>query len=214
MPRRKRLYIPGLSVHIIHRGINRMTIFEDVIDHIVFLLMMRRAMDENDVHVHAFSLMKTHYHAIATPSRATALSAAMHVLGRRYTGYFNSKVNRISTLWDKRYVAKHIWDEKHWLTVLRYVELNPVRAGVVSAAEDYQWSSYRVHAFGEPSDWLVSHPAYEQLGATPLERQIAYRALCGVPLTPEELTEIRFARENCPRKSAIVPVTLAATPIG
>jgi len=213
MSRRPRLYIPGLSVHIIHRGIDRMPIFEHLIDHIAFLIMMRRAMDENDVQVHAFSLMKTHYHAIATPSRATALSAAMQCLGRRYTDYFNSKANRIGTLWNERHVAKHIWDEKHWLTVLRYVELNPVRAGVVTAAEDYEWSSYRVHALGEASDWLASHPVYEELGATPLERQIAYRALCGVALTPEELMEIRLARENCPRKSAIAPLTLAAAPV-
>jgi putative transposase len=211
MARRPRLYVPDVSVHIIHRGINRMTIFEDTMDHLAFLQMIKTAMDEEDIKVHAFVLMKTHFHAIATPPRATALPHAMQVVGRRYTHHFNAKYDRLGTLWNERPVEKHLWDEKYWLTCLRYVELNPVRAGVVADPTDYEWSSYRVHAYGEPSDWLTPHPAYDQLGETPLERQVAYRALCQIPLTAEELTEIRLARENRLKRGQAATLPVAAT---
>jgi putative transposase len=202
-----------MSVHIIHRGINRMTIFEDTMDHLAFLQMMKSAMDEGDIKVHAYVLMKTHFHAIATSPRATALPDAMRVFGRRYTDHFNAKYDRIGTLWNERPVEKHLWDEKYWLTCLRYVELNPARAGVVGDPADYEWSSYRVHAYGEPCDWLAPHRVYEELGETPLERQVAYRALCRVPLTAEELTEIRLARENRPKRARAATAPVAATAV-
>src|SRR2546421_2395059 len=104
----------------------------------------------------------------------------MRALGIRYTHYFNRRYDRVGTIWNGRYKGKHIRDATYWLTCLRYVELNPIRAGIVTAAENYEWSSYRVHAFGEPSDWLAPHAVYDQLGATPLERHVAYRELCRV----------------------------------
>src|SRR5262249_53323900 len=131
MPRQPRLFFPGLSAHVIHRGVNRLAIFDDEQDHRVFLRHLRDATAAHDVAVHAFALMKTHYHLLVTPGKAVSLPRAMKQLGLRYVRYFNSKYERIGTLWTGRYRGLPIGDDTYWLTCLRYIELNPVHAGVV-----------------------------------------------------------------------------------
>jgi putative transposase len=136
--------------------------------------------------------MSTHTHFQLTPRTAEGTSEAMKELGAAYVVHFNRKYQRVGTLWTGRYKAKPIKDERYWLTCLRYIELNPVRAGLVMLPEQYQWSSYRVHALGEPTDWLVSHPILDALGANPAERQAAYRAICATALTSEEIARQQF----------------------
>ena len=143
--------------------------------------------------------MSTHYHLIVTPTRNGALAESMKAIGTRHTLFFNRKYGRIGTIWNERYGAALLDDEQYWYTCLRYVELNPFRAHMVAAPEDYQWSSYRFHAHGEPLDWLTPHPLYMQLGATAKARQAAYRAMCAVPLTDEEIELQRH-----PPKKAVV----------
>src|SRR5207344_2477989 len=89
-------------------------------------------------------------------------------------------------LWNGRYGATLLDTERYWLTCLRYVELNPLRAHMVTAAETYRWSSYRVHAHGESCDWLTRHRCYLALGADDWSRQETYRTMCQVPLTHAE----------------------------
>jgi putative transposase len=120
------------------------------------------------------------------------MPCAMQQLGQRYVNYFNRKYQRTGTLWGGRYRAILIRDERYWLTCLRYVELNPLRAQLVRAPELYPWSSYQTHAFGTRSRWLTDHVVYDQLGATAEERQLAYRTICGVPLTDAELIQQRL----------------------
>jgi hypothetical protein len=98
--------------------------------------------------VHGYALMTNHYHLLATPEDARGLPRTMKELGGRYVNYFNRKHQRIGTLWNGRYRAIAITDETYWLTCLRYVEQNPVRAQMVRTPEMYPWSSYRVHALG------------------------------------------------------------------
>ena len=135
--------------------------------------------------------MTTHYHVIVTPSRERALSTAMQAIGGAHTRYFNAKYGRMGPLWNERYGATLLDDERYWYTCLRYVDLNPFSAGIVTAPEDAQWSSYRNHALGQPCDWLTPHPLYFRLGSTPALRQEAYRAICNVPLTDDELAAQR-----------------------
>jgi putative transposase len=160
-------------------------------DHVALLRILKRASSECGVSVHSFVLMTTHYHLIVTPPREHALPQMMKAVGEQYVRYYNARYDRIGTLWAGRYRGIFLLDETYWLTCLRYVEQNPWRANMVTAPELYQWSSYRVHALGEASDWLVPHPIYLALGATPAERQKAYRAICGVKLTDDELAEQR-----------------------
>jgi putative transposase len=193
MPRRtrNRIYIPGLSEHVFPRGVNHATIARDDDDHQRLLEIIIEAASAYGVAIHAFALMATHYHLIVTRPGEGQLGRMMQVAGSRYTRYFNRRQGRIGTLWNERYGSLPIQDERYWYNCLRYVDLNPFRAHIVAAPEDSSWSSYRFHAFGERRDWLTPHPLYLQLGATAPLRQAAYRAICGIPLTDEELEEQR-----------------------
>jgi putative transposase len=186
-----RTYFPNLSAHVYHRGNNRMAIFSEQTDCDVFLNILAAAAEWHDVSVHAFVIMTTHFHLIATPNTETALPAAMKQVGERYVRYFNRKYRRTGTMWEGRYRAKHLTDERHWLTCLRYVEQNPVRARMVATADAYPWSSYGVHGLGRSVDWLVPHAVYLRLGATDEERRTAYRVLCAEPLPEADLIGIR-----------------------
>jgi putative transposase len=198
MARQPRIFFPGLSVHVFHRGNNRMDIFGDDSDREMFLLCFERAMSQNDVAVHVITLMRNHYHAIVTPPSEGALPNSMLRLGRQYVPYFNRKYDRTGTLFGGRHRAIPIGDEDYFWMCFRYVELNPVRAQIVRDPADYRWSSYRVHACGDSWDWLTEHDLYTRLGATFAERRVAYRALCDQPLTEADLLRQRSARPDRP----------------
>jgi putative transposase len=186
MPNRRRNFVPGVSLHARQRGNNRCAIFGDDSDYQSYLVMLESATREHRVAVHGYSLMTTHTHILLTPSTTEGTADAMHQLGVRYVLYFNRKYQRVGTLWTGRYKAKPITDERYWLTCLRYIEQNPVRAGLVVRPEQYRWSSYGVHALGHHSDWLTSHPVLDALGADKAQRQAAYKAICDIPLTGDE----------------------------
>jgi putative transposase len=187
MPRPRRIYVPDLSLHVCQRGIDRRTIYLDDDDRVRYLGTLATKAREYGVDVHAYTLMSNHYHLIATPQGERALSETMRTANWHYTRYFNRKYKRTGTLWNERPRVIALEDERQWFTCLRYVELNPLRANIVTAPDKYRWSSYRVHAHAEVNDWLVTHHLYTALGATDAERQAAYRAICSIPLTDQEL---------------------------
>ena len=187
-----RLYRPDISVHVIRRGNNRGPIFGDDSDRLLFLGLLE-VKAAGRVDVHGYSMMSNHYHLIVTPRTEEALPLMMRDLGREYVLRYNRKYGRIGTLWAGRYRSILITDERYWLTCLRYIEQNPVRAGMVSAPEDYRWSSFACHGLGQPAEWLVQHSVYAALGSTPEERQCAYRALCGDALPDADLVRQRHA---------------------
>ena len=191
MPNRRRFFVPGISLHVRQRGNNRCAIFGDDNDYEMFLLMLQSALRRHRIAVHGYALMTTHTHLLVTPTTVEGTAKAMQLLGGRYVGYFNKKYQRVGTLWTGRYGAKAINDERYWLTCLRYVEQNPVRAGLVVQADQYRWSSYRVHALGHTCDWLAGHPVFAALGEDSATRQQAYRALSAVPLTTHETVRER-----------------------
>ena len=131
--------------------------------------------------------MTNHFHLIATPEGPNSLSNAVKELAGRYSQFFNYKHKRIGTLWNGRYRAILIDTEAYWLTCLRYVEQNPVRAGMATRPDDYRWSSYAAHAHGQWPAWLSPHPLYQALGPDSDARQQAYRALCGAAVTRDEI---------------------------
>ena len=193
MPRGPRIFIPDISVHVIQRGNNRCAIVADDTDRDVFTTFLRRASIRHGLSVHGYALMDTHYHLVVTPPNARSLPETIKELGVRYVQYFNRRHERVGTLWSARYRALLLSDERYWLTCLRYIEQNPVRAGMVSAPEDYRWSSFGYHGLGQPAEWLVPHSVYTALGSTAEERQCAYRALCSDALPDADLVRQRHA---------------------
>jgi putative transposase len=194
----RRVQIPGVPLHLIRRGINRAAVFGDKEDYEFFLALLETSAARHDVAVHSYVLMTNHYHLIATPGRTDAVPPMMRDVNRAYSKRFNRRYERIGTMWTGPYRDISISDERYLLTCLRYVEQNPVRAQMVSTAEDYAWSTYRVHALGEPTSWLVPHSAYVALGATPADRQAAYRTLCELPLGDHDLVRQRHALGRVP----------------
>jgi putative transposase len=178
-----RIFPAGTSAHIYQRALNGDHVFAEPIDFEAFLDLVRTHTSATGVDVHGFGVLNTHYHLLATPSTKDAIPNAMQRIDAGYSRYFNRKHRRRGTIWGGRYKAKVIEDERYWLTVLRYIEQNPVAAGLVRRPDDYVWTSYRVHAHGV-SSWLSSHQVYDGLGGTPHERQEKYRLATaeGVPL--------------------------------
>jgi len=187
----QRLFVPGLSHHVRHRGNNRCDVFLDRRDRETFLSMLAKSAQEHEVALHGYSLMTTHYHTQVTAPHADALPQMMQSLGRSYVRYFNVRHRRTGTLWEGRYQASLILDERHWYNCLRYIELNPVRACMVASPAEYEWSSYRANALGVENTMLTPHALYLELGAIPGDRAINWAAMCQQGMTERELGHIR-----------------------
>jgi putative transposase len=194
MARLPRYVIPGQPQHIIQRGNNRQTIFAADADYQFFRDALVEAAAKYGVGVHAYVWMTNHVHLLATPAFEDSIGKTFQAVGRRYVQYFNYTYKRSGTLWEGRYRATVVDSEQYLLTLMRYIELNPLRAGMVAAPQDYPWSSYRRNALGEGgpnADWLTPHEEYMRLGLDDLARQEAYRGLFATAVDQEDLAEIR-----------------------
>ena len=177
--------------HVIQRGVNRSDIFRSVADYEQFLTLFRAAAIQHETDVHTYVLMTNHIHFILTPRVPGAMWKTMKMVEQRYVSYFNRRYERTGGLFDGRFRSLVIDDESYWFTCMRYVELNPVRASMIVRPEDYRWSSYRCHAFGEPNDLIVPHFLYLALGTTRTIREQCWRTICGEALPDKQLAEIR-----------------------
>jgi len=193
MPRLPRLYVPGCPQHIIQRGNNRQACFFADSDYSFYLSKLNEARKKFNVKLHAFVLMINHVHLLATPSNQSSISKMMQSLGRNFTGYINSTYQRTGSLWEGRYKSTLLDSDQYLLTVSRYIELNPVRANMVSHAFEYPWSSYHSNALGKHCELLHPHDCYLALGATPEERQNHYRERFNDLIEEKTLNDIREA---------------------
>jgi putative transposase len=191
MARPPRIVIPGQPMHLIQRGNNRCPVFGDDWDRHFFLTCMREGCDVCGCDVHAYVLMTNHVHALLSPRAEDGPARLMQFLGSRYAVYFNRRYERVGTLWQGRYRASIIDTEAYFLTCARYVELNPVRAGIVPHPAAYRWSSYAHNALGQRDPLVRPHPLIDSLGATAAERRAAYAALFDNPLNETSLATIR-----------------------
>ncbi len=197
MPRRARNYISGLPYHIIQRGNNREACFIEPENYQYYLELWQQGVAKRyGVYVHAYCLMTNHIHFLATPETARSLSDTMKVIGSRYAQYVNLKYRRTGTLWEGRHRASLVQSDRYLLTCYRYIELNPVRAGMVKRPEQYLWSSYGVNAWGD-TGWLTPHDEYLRLGPNIQERAHAYRELFRHQISEEDLHLIRKATHYC-----------------
>lgn len=194
MARLPRYVIPGQPQHIIQRGNNRQLIFAAEADYPFFRDALVEAANKHGLAIHAYVWMTNHVHLLATPEFDDSISKTFQSVGRRYVQYFNYTCKRSGTLWEGRYRATVVDSERYLLTLMRYIELNPVRAGMVAMPQDYPWSSYRRNALGEGgpnADWLTPHEEYSRLGRDDADRQKAYQALFATAIDQGDLAEIR-----------------------
>ncbi|MGE4500605.1 MAG: transposase [Hydrogenovibrio sp.] len=193
MARLPRFTLPGQPQHVIVRGNNREPIFYSDADYLFYLEKLQQACEKHNCDLHAYVLMTNHVHLMITPNTDNGISKAMQMIGRYYVQYFNHSYKRTGTLWEGRYKATLIDSEAYALSCYRYIELNPVRADMVSHPAEYPWSSYRCNALGKACDFIKPHLLYQQLGRNNVDRAKAYQALFEDRIPDKTLDEIREA---------------------
>ncbi len=195
MPRKPRMYLPGVPSHVIQRGNNRNPCFFHTQDYCVYLNCLADACRRYHVAVHAYVLMTNHVHLLMTPESSEGISLVMQSIGRRYVQYINKTYQRCGTLWQSRHKSSLIDTENYLLTCCRYIELNPVSAHMVGHPGDYPWSSYHHNAYGKPDPIITHHALYNSLGSTTEERLRQYKALFITPLSKQDVHSIRSAAQ-------------------
>ena len=196
MARLRRLTAPGLPHHLIQRGNNRQSIFRDEVDCARYLDDLTELAAAHSLAIHAYVLMPNHVHLLATPFGRDTLPRLMQALGRRYVRRFNDRHRRTGTLWEGRYRSTVVETDRYLLACMRYIELNPVRAGLVDDPGAYRWSSHPHHLGLRVDPLITEHAVYWGLGNTPFERQLAYRRLFERGIAPEEIEMIRSATQR------------------
>ena len=195
MPRQKRYRIPDIPQHLIARGNDRGACFFDSSDYRRYLALLNEASSKHRCEVHAYVLMTNHVHLLVTPRVCDGISLMMQAVGRRYVQQINALYDRTGTLFEGRYKATVVASEGYVLRCYRYIELNPVRAGMVVEPGAYRWSSYGHNVLGRGDRVVSEHEAYIGLGRAAGIRQATYRQLLGEALSEEELGQIRSATQ-------------------
>jgi putative transposase len=191
MPRKPRFFVADIPAHVLQRGNNRQAIFFAENDYRVYLGWLAGAAKRWNCAVHAYVLMTNHVHLLVTPQDAEGISRLMQYVGRRYVPYVNHEYRRTGTLWEGRFKSSLVQARSYLLACYRYIELNPVRAGMVHGPADYAWSSYRTNALGEESPILRAHSDYLALGRSDRERQNAYQTLFATHLDQNTIKQMR-----------------------
>jgi putative transposase len=193
MARLPRLIIPHHPHHIIQQGNDRQLIFREAEDYQRFLGWLRESAKEYKVAIHAYVLMPTHLHLLATPADADGLAQTMQRVGRYYVPWYNAKYARSGSLFQGRFKTSVIDPAAYFLQCSQYIEFNPVRAQLAGDALAYPWSSYAHHAGVRPDPLITDHALYWALGNTPFQREALYLELAEKPLTAPQLEVINQA---------------------
>lgn len=191
MPRRARLRAAGIALHVIQRGNNRAACFYAEDDYAYYLAQLDRFGRRFRCAIHAYVLMTNHVHLLLTPEDVAGASLLMKYVGQYYVHHINQTYGRTGTLWEGRFKSCLAQNQTYVLACYRYIELNPVRAGMVAHPRDYRWSSHAANAERVAAEGLTPHPEYLVLGASDASRRAAYRALFAEDLDPMVTRAIR-----------------------
>lgn len=191
MPRKPRFYIPDIPAHIVQRGNSRQAVFFSRDDYAAYLEWFREGAEKHGCVIHAYVLMTNHVHFLLTPKSSDSISKTIQYVGRHYVPYVNHTYGRSGTLWEGRHKGSIVSSEEYLLACMRYIELNPVRAGMVQTPGEYPWSSYSINSAGAADEMIVPHRYYLKLGSTTDERAFAYRELFRSSLESSEVHAIR-----------------------
>lgn len=176
MPRTARIVITGYPHHIIQRGHNRQVVFAGDEDYLHYLDNLREWKEKLGCKVYAYCLMTNHVHLVIEPSEdERSLAQLMKRIAGRQTRYVNKLEKRTGSLWEGRYKSSPISTNEYLLACCRYVELNPVRAGIVGDPAGYRWSSYGSKIGNENQEWLDFDPSYMGLESSAKKRAETYR---------------------------------------
>lgn len=176
MPRHARLLINNCPHHIIQRGHNRQVIFARDNDYNYYLETLQEWKSQLGCKLYAYCLMTNHVHLIINPgAQPESLSLLMKRIAGRQTRYINTTKGRSGSLWEGRFKSSPISADEYLLACCRYVELNPVRAGMVAEPWQYPWSSCQAKSGLKELAWLDTDPCYMRLGKTPEERSEKYQ---------------------------------------
>jgi putative transposase len=186
---------PGVPQHVTQRGTNRSILFVADSDYRFFRDCLRTACVKHGCYVHAYALMTNHVHLLVTPTTALGIARMMQSVCRRYVRRFNEKYERTGTLCQGRYKATLVATEQYFFACHRYIELNPVRAGLVADPRHYAWSSHRANALGANDPLVTPHERYVALGGDVRGRRAAYRALFRAELPDSLIADIRHATQ-------------------
>lgn len=189
--RRPRIDLPPFPLHVTHRGVNRAGVFIDDMDRRTYLAAMAAGARKCGVSVHGYVLMGNHVHLLLAGQEAGAVSRMMQALGRRFVKAYNARWARTGTLWEGRFRSCVVDSDRYVLNCLAYIELNPVRAGLVSAAADYAWSSARFHLGLRRDASMTLHPSFVALACEDQARARAWSDVLGTPVADEDLAAIR-----------------------
>jgi putative transposase len=188
-----RLVFPGVALHVIQRGVNRAACFRADTDYLVYLSNLRQLSTKHGCALHAYCLMTNHVHLLLTPEREESCTAMMRDLGQRYVPYFNSRYGRTGTLWEGRFRSCIAESARYVLACYRYIELNPVRARMVSDPAGYPWSSYAANSGARSDPHMIPHLEFAALAREDEARYHAYRRLFEQQLDEPLLAAIRDA---------------------
>jgi putative transposase len=200
-----------VALHVVQRGNNRAACFRAKSDYLVYLRLLHQLSAKRACAVHAYCLMTNHVHLLITPAAADGCADLMRDLGQRYVQHFNRTYTRTGTLWEGRFRSCVAESARYVLACYRYIELNPVRAGIVMHPRDYPWSSHRANAVDDDDPLVTAHPEYAGMGSDLASRRAAYRALFEGTLDAELDDRIRdatkggFALASQRFKSGVVP---------
>lgn len=193
MPRRPRLVVPDLALHIVQRGVDRQACFFTDADRVFYVTALGRLAEQHGCAIHAYVLMTNHVHLLLTPSSEDGPGRLLQALGRRYVRHVNDSYGRTGTLWEGRFKSCLVGEDGYLLACHRYIELNPVRADMAAHPADYAWSSHRANAGLEPSGstLLRAHDVFMTLGQDATSRSTAYRAMLFEDDSPAGVEAIR-----------------------
>ncbi|HDS1676177.1 TPA: transposase [Stenotrophomonas maltophilia] len=191
MPRQARLMLAGQPYHVTQRGVNKGAIFVDDSDRQLFLHLLHNAFVKHHVALHAYVLMGNHVHLLATPSTHLGLANAMRMQGNSYVQAFNQRHARSGPLWQGRFHSSMVDSDSYLLSVYRYIELNPVRAGMTTDPEDHPWSSVHGNLQRRDDPMLTEHPAFHALASERIQRAKLYARFLHDLDAPADLPAIR-----------------------
>lgn len=196
MARLPRFHSADVPQHVIQRGNNRTLIFREPGDYDVCRNLLRQALEQHECALHAYVFMSNHLHLLVSSRAPTGISRAMQSLGRRYVRHFNDRYTRTGTLWEGRFRATVVQSQRYLLACARYIEENPVRAGMVETPLQYPWSSHGANAFGRADPLVTAHPLQLAWGMEAGDRYEAYRRLFHTQADPTITQSIRDATQH------------------
>ena len=191
MPRKPRYYLPGIPAHVVQRGNCRQAVFYSGEDYQRYLEWLFEGAVRHACQIHAYVLMTNHVHLLMTPDASDSISRLIQFVGRNYVTYVNRCYHKSGTLWEGRHKGCLVADDDYFLACMRYIELNPVRAGMVEHPSAYRWSSYRSNASGAPIAPASPYRLYLLLGQDKDDRALSYRELFRQCIASDCMRDIR-----------------------